>query len=145
MEKLSDIERFKERQNIVLKGFDPVSAYGFTQIPNYILKSSGLSFAAIVVYAKLLSYAWHHDRVFPGQEKVAEELCSSQQTVARAIKELSEQKWIEVVRRGLGKTNVYILHCRVIPARKWSRYPYMGIWLLIYDYLDTHRWSSERG
>ncbi len=30
-------------KNIILKGFDPVSAGGFTQVPNYILRSSELT------------------------------------------------------------------------------------------------------
>jgi hypothetical protein len=36
MDKLSDLSRFQERQNIVLQGFDPISAGGFTQIPQVI-------------------------------------------------------------------------------------------------------------
>jgi biotin operon repressor len=119
MEKLSDIAQFKERQNIVLAGFDPVSAGGFTQVPNHLLNSCDLTFAAKVVYAKLLSYAWHNDRVFPGQERMAAEIGSKRSTVNKAIKELEEKGWLLIERRGQGKTNVYTLcHTVKVKGRK---------------------------
>src|SRR5438128_1093237 len=110
MQKIGETAKFKDHQNIVLEGFDPVSAGGFTQIPNYLLNNKDLSFAAKVVYAKLLSYAWTNDRVFPGQERMAEELGSSQQTVSRAIVELEKAGLLEIQRRGQGWTNIYTLH-----------------------------------
>jgi biotin operon repressor len=109
MEKLSDLTRFHERQNIVLQGFDPVSAGGFTQVPNFLLKDPTVSANAKVVYSMLLSYAWNNNMVFPGQERMAEDIGSSQPTIARAIKELEQQGWLQVQRRGQGKTNLYIL------------------------------------
>ena len=118
MEKLSDISRFQERQNIVLAGFDPVSAGGFTQVPNHLLNSPGLSFAAKVVYAKLLSYAWHNDKVFPGQERMAEEIGTSRPTVTRAIIELQKHGFLMVERRGQGKTNIYTLYHTVNPQKR---------------------------
>src|ERR671914_769663 len=112
MDKLTDISRFKERQNIILEGFDPVTAGGFTQIPNFLLNQS-FSNNAKVVYAKLLSYAWHNNQVFPGQERMGEEISSSKSTVGRAIQELEDQGWLEIKRRGQGKTNVYVLKFRI--------------------------------
>ena len=109
MQRLSNISHFKEAQNILLEGFDPVSASGFTQVPNFILNSTELSFAAKVIYAKLLSYAWHNNRVFPGQDTMAEELGTSQPTVARAISELEQHDLLDIQRRGQGKTNLYVL------------------------------------
>jgi DNA-binding MarR family transcriptional regulator len=109
MEKLSGITRFHEAQNIILEGFDPVSAGGFTQVPNFILNNPELSFAAKVVYAKLLSYAWDNNRVFPGQDTMAEEVGTSQPTVARAINELQQRGLLAITRRGQGKTNLYVL------------------------------------
>ena len=109
MEKLSEIVRFKERENIILQGFDPVSAGGFTQVPNCLLNTQALTFAAKVIYSKLLSYAWNNNHVFPGQETMAKEIGTSQPTVTRSIKELEESGWLEVQRRGQGKTNIYIL------------------------------------
>ena len=116
MEKLAVIDRFKEHQNIVLAGFDPVSAGGFTQVPNHLLNTTDLTFGAKVVYAKLLSYAWHNDRVFPGQERMAEEIGSKRSTVNKAIKELEEKGWLVIERRGQGKTNVYTL-CHTVTAK----------------------------
>ena len=55
MDKISSIARFQERQNILLEGFDPVSAGGFTQLPNCVLNDPHLSPGGKVVYAKLLT------------------------------------------------------------------------------------------
>src|SRR5690348_10888403 len=85
MEKLTQTKAFEERQNIVLEGFDPIAAGGFTQVPNLLLNDPSLSFPAKIVYAKLLSYAWHNNRVFPGEERMAEDLGTSQSTVSRAL------------------------------------------------------------
>ena len=109
MQKLADISRFQERQNIILQGFDPVSAGGFTQVPNFLLKDPTISANGKVVYSMLLSYAWNNNMVFPGQERMAEDIGTSQPTIARAIKELESHGWLEVQRRGQGKTNLYIL------------------------------------
>src|SRR5262245_58296034 len=109
MHKLSDLKAFKEHQNIVLDGFDPVSSGGFTQVPNMLLNDPTLSSNAKVAYAKLLSYAWHNNRVFPGQDTMATDTGMSRPTVSRAITELRRAGWLEIRRRGQGKTNVYIL------------------------------------
>jgi biotin operon repressor len=109
MDQLSSIERFKDRQNIILEGFDPVSAGGFTQLPNCVLNDPKLSPGGKVVYAKLLSYAWYNNRVFPGQEKLAEEIGSGKRTIIRLIAELEKRGYVEVQRRGQGLTNVYVL------------------------------------
>jgi hypothetical protein len=116
MEQLADIETFKERQNIVLEGFDPVSAGGFTQVPNVVLNSPNMGFAAKTVYAKLLSYAWNNHFCFPGLKRMAEELGCGVSTVGDAIQELTRHGWVEVTRRGQGKTNLYKLKY-VVPKR----------------------------
>src|SRR5919205_3726950 len=114
MDRLGDLKPFQERQNIVLKNFDPVSAHGFTQVPNFLLKDPKLSANAKIVYSMLLSYAWNNDRVFPGQERMATDIGTSQPTIARAVKELEDNGWLEIQRRGQGKTNVYILKYRIV-------------------------------
>jgi biotin operon repressor len=96
-------------ESIVLKGFDPVTAGGFTQIPNILLRTPDLSSQAKIVYAQLLSYAWSSDRCFPGQERMGEDLGASRTTIYRALQELQAAGWLEVERRGQGKTNVYVL------------------------------------
>jgi DNA-binding GntR family transcriptional regulator len=76
-----------------------------------------LSANAKVVYAQLLSYAWTNDRCYPGQERMADDLGSTKSTVNRAIIELQETGWLEVERRGQGKTNIYTLKYVVNSAR----------------------------
>ena len=110
MQKLGDIKAFKKRQNIVLEGFDPVSAGGFTQVPNSLINSQDLSASGKLVYAKLLSYAWHNDRVYPGQERMAEALGMGLRTVSGAVAELQKRGYLKVQRRGLGLTNIYTLY-----------------------------------
>jgi biotin operon repressor len=110
MEKLAQLPTFKDRQNIVLNGFDPVSSGGFTQLPNFIINDNKLSSNAKIVYAKLLSYAWHNDRVFPGQERMAEELGMSRPTINKAVRELEGEGYLDIQRRGQGLTNVYTLY-----------------------------------
>jgi hypothetical protein len=109
MQKLSELTHFQEQQNIVLQGYDPISAGGFTQVPNAILKDPKISTNAKVVYAMLLSYAWHNNKVFPGQERMAEDIGMSRPSVTKAIGELVKAEYLEVTRRGQGRTNVYIL------------------------------------
>ena len=110
MQKLGDTAKFKEHQNIVLEGFDPVSGGGFTQLPNCVLNDTKISLSAKVIYAKLLSYAWNNNYVFPGQERMAVEIGAGKRTVVRAVAELERVGYLEVQRRGLGLTNRYVLY-----------------------------------
>lgn len=101
------------RQNIEIIAADPVTRHGFTQVPNFLFKNSGLSIGAIVVYSKFLSYAWHNDYCFPGQEQLAQDIDVSDRSVRTWIKELQDAGLLEVQQRGLGKTNIYKLHFTV--------------------------------
>lgn len=109
MQKIGDLESFKTAHNIILEGFDPVSAGGFTQVPNILISNPELSAQAKIAYAKLLSYAWNNNMVFPGLQTMASELGSGVSTISEAITELKNKGWVEVIRRGQGKTNVYKL------------------------------------
>lgn len=100
-------------RNIILEAPDPVTAGGFTQVPNFILRSSTLSMGAKLTYAMFLSYAWNNDLCFPGQEKLAESIGVSRQSVGTFIHELEQEELVSVQRRGLGKTNVYTIRFRV--------------------------------
>jgi hypothetical protein len=64
----------KERQNIILKGADAITAKGFTMVPNFLLKSRTLSAGDKLAMAMILSYAWHNDSCFPGQARLAEDM-----------------------------------------------------------------------
>ena len=114
----SHLEKY---QNIILEGFDPVSSAGFTQVPNFILKSKDLSVGAKLTYSMLLSYAWQNDFSFPGQEKLAEDMGSGKRSVVRYIDELSKVGALTIERRGLNKTNIYTLHHTIKKPRKLSR------------------------
>ncbi len=100
-------------QNIILDGFDPVSAQGFTQVPNFILKSKDLSVGAKLTYAMLLSYAWANNYCFPGQATLAKDIGVSPRSVVTFIKELQQRDCISVKRQGLNKPNIYTLHLTI--------------------------------
>lgn len=102
-------EIVRER-NIVLLGANPILQRGFTQVPNFLLSSKRLSASAKLAYAMLLSYAWHADFCFPGQERLAADLGVTDRSIRSHIKELEEAGLLRIVRRGLGRTNVYELN-----------------------------------
>src|SRR5450756_1631755 len=96
---ISDL--LKER-NIILKGADVASAMGFTQVPNFLLKSKKLSSGDKMVFAMLLSYAWQNDFCFPGQERLAEDLGLTDRSVRTNLKALETEGLLAIRRRGLG-------------------------------------------
>ena len=103
--RLSDIER-----NMRINSADPIALHGFTQLPNFILRNPDLSAGAKTTYALFLSYAWHNDLCFPGQETLAQSLGMSVGSVNAYIKELEAVGLIEITRRGQGKTNLYTIN-----------------------------------
>src|ERR1700675_4480698 len=100
----------KIEQNIKLNTTDPIARHGFTQLPNFILRNPNLTANAKTAYSLLLSYAWHNDLCFPGQERLAEHMGTHVATVSRAIQELRNCRLIEIERRGQGKTNFYTIN-----------------------------------
>ena len=100
-------------QNIILKGADKITRYGFTQVPNYVLESEELTPGAKLVYAMLLKYAWNNDRCFPGQERLANDMRVSRASANTYIKELEKNGFLTIHRRGQGKTNLYTLDVTV--------------------------------
>jgi DNA-binding transcriptional MocR family regulator len=89
---------------------------GFTQVPNFILKNSNLSPGAKVTYAMFLSYAWHNDSCFPGQDRLAVDMGMSRSRVTEFVGELESAGLISIQRRGQGKTNIYTIHFQVRPV-----------------------------
>src|SRR6266705_4871618 len=102
---MESIGQLLKEKNIQLDTKDPVVRGGFTQIPNFILKDPSLSVGAKVAYAMFLSYAWHNESCFPGQQKLAADMGMSRSRVSEFIKELEGADLIEITRRGQGKTN----------------------------------------
>ena len=100
-------------QNIKVNSSDPIARDGFTQLPNFILRNAGLSIGAKTTYALFLSYAWHNNLCFPGQDRLAKDIGMSIGSVNAFIKELENCGLIEITRRGQGKTNLYTINFMV--------------------------------
>ena len=94
-------------KTIKLLGADVLLEQGFTQVPNTVLKSKSLSPGAKLAYTMLLSYAWHNDFCFPGQDRLAEDMGVTRQSANTYIKELSTKGFINVKRQGQGRSNLY--------------------------------------
>ena len=105
-------EIFKDK-NIVLHGVDAATAGGFTQVPNFLLRSKRLSAGDKMTFAMLLSYAWQNDYCFPGQERLADDLGITDRSVRTHLKALEAAKLLVIRRRGQGRTNIYELNLRV--------------------------------
>ena len=99
-------------KNIVLWGEDAASARGFTQVPNFLLRSNKLSAGDKMTFAMLLSYAWQNDYCFPGQERLATDMGLDQRSVRRHLKSLQTAGLLAIQRRGQGKTNIYELNLK---------------------------------
>ena len=108
-------------QNIRLNTDNPVVRGGFTQVPNFILKDPELSLGAKVAYAMFLSYAWHNNSCFPGQERLAEDMGMSRSRVTEFVGELEKAGLVAIQRRGQGKTNLYTIHFQVQPKNQTKR------------------------
>lgn len=100
-------------RNIEIVGADPVTRFGFTQVPNVILTNAQLSVGAKLTYAMLLKYAWDAGGCYPGQVKLAKDMGSGERSVRRYLDELETSGFLEIEQRGLGKTNYYRLYLTV--------------------------------
>jgi hypothetical protein len=100
-------------RNIEIIGADPATRYGFTQVPNFILTKKDISVGAKLAYAMLLKYAWYDDACYPGQLKLAADMGATDRSIRTYLKELERADLLEIMQRGLGKTNVYRLHLTI--------------------------------
>ena len=117
MERLSDIQAFKDR-SLIVEGADAATEKGWTGVPNFILESKDLSIGAKLTYAMLLKYAREHDECFPGQGTLGEGMGTSRQSVNAYIRELRQAGLVTVKRRGQGKSNIYVVHLK---ASFWGK------------------------
>jgi hypothetical protein len=108
-------EILKEK-NLQLDTTNPVLRGGFTQVPNFILRNPEISVGAKVAYAMFLSYAWHNDSCFPGQDRLADDMGLTRVRVTQLIAELDHAGLVTIQRRGQGKTNLYTIHFQVRPT-----------------------------
>ena len=111
--RIRSIKDVLKDKNIVLRGADAVTARGFTQVPNFLLKSNKLSSGDKMTFAMLLSYAWQNDYCFPGQERLAKDMGLDQRSVRRHLKALQTIGLLAIQRRGQGKTNIYELNLKL--------------------------------
>src|SRR5712692_2979610 len=110
MRSIGDI--LKKERNIILKGADAATKGGFTQVPNFLLKSNKLSAGDKMTFAMLLSYAWQNDYCFPGQARLAQDLGLTDRSVRTHLKSLEANGLLSIQRRGQGKTNIYELNLK---------------------------------
>ena len=103
----------KREKTIELVSNDPLAREGFTQVPNFVLRAEDLSLGEKVTYSLFLSYAWYNDCVFPGQDRLAKDMGVSRSRATEFVSGLRKKGYLEITRRGLGKTNIYRLHFRV--------------------------------
>jgi len=87
---------------------DSVWQAGWTTIPNVILDLD-ISPVAFRVYVLFLRYAYLPDDKWPGQDEFAKQIPCSERTLREALRELETAGLLETRRRGLGKTNSYVL------------------------------------
>jgi biotin operon repressor len=120
MQRLGETTAFKDR-NLRVKGADIATMRGWTGVPNFILESGEISIGAKLTYAMLLKYARELDECFPGQDRLAEDMGTSRQSVNTYIKELSQVGLITVQRRGQGRPNLYTVHLKASFWRKRKR------------------------
>ena len=102
-------ETHKPNEHEVIIIEDETLQQGFTQIPNAILRRPDVTAGAKITYMALLSYAWQKDSCFPGQDTLALDTGVGKRSVVRYLQELQAIGLLEIKRRGLGLTNVYII------------------------------------
>jgi Helix-turn-helix domain len=115
------IAEILKEKNLHLDTVNPVLQNGFTQVPNFILRDPKLSVGAKVAYAMFLSYAWHNESYFPGQDRLAEDMGMSRARVTQLIADLEQAGLVSIQRRGQGKTNLYTIHFQVKPMGSNAR------------------------
>lgn len=106
---MASIGELLKEKNIILKGADALSAQGFTQVPNHILRSGNITPGGKLAYAMLLSYAWQNDFCFPGQERLAKDMGVTDRSVRTYLQELETKGFLKIKRQGQGKPNMYEL------------------------------------
>ena len=95
------------------------------------LRDPNISIGAKTIYSLFLSYGWHNNFCFPGQDRLAKEVGMGVASVNRFIKELEVCGLIEITGRGQGKTNFYTVNFVVQKQGRNGRN------------LDFHRWKSR--
>lgn len=117
MQRVADTKAFRDR-SLILRGADVATQRGWTGVPNFILETKKVSVGAKLVYAMLLKYARELQECFPGQQRLAADIGSSERSVRRWLQDLEAVGLIDIKRRGQGKPNLYTVHLK---ASFWAR------------------------
>lgn len=117
MQRIGATKEFRER-SLIIKGADPATRGGWTGVPNFILENPDLSVGAKLTYAMLLKYAREEDECFPGQDRLAQDMGTSRQSVNSYIMSLKKHGFISVKRKGQGRPNLYEVHLKATFWRK---------------------------
>ena len=86
---------------------NPFKLFVGSFIPNWLMSRRELTSSSKLVYARLCQYAGENGRAFPKRETIADELGLSLGMVKLCIKELKDNRLIEVKQRGLNQSNEY--------------------------------------
>jgi hypothetical protein len=92
---------------------DAVLQSGWTKVPNDLIEHPSISPGAKLTWIGLALYAHQRDEAWPGQERLADVIGFSERSVRTYIGELQSVGLLDVLRRGLGMTNLYRLHVPV--------------------------------
>lgn len=82
---------------------------GFIPYPKLIFADNRVSFAGRILYGLLKGYAWQEGHCRPGQQTLARDMGVSDRQVRTYLRELVDVGLVEIERRGLTQTNVYLL------------------------------------
>jgi len=101
--------------------------FGFTRIPNEIIEHPRLSMQAKMIWIELWKFCFHAEQgAFPGMARIAKDLGTSEDTILRHRRQLEEKGLLNVQRRGLTKTNLYILFVPETPQEIQEFSSYAG-------------------
>lgn len=101
-------KRLSDEKTVVFE--DEAEARRFVMVPNALIEDFGdLSHGAFRLYVLLRYYAWQDEECFPGQVALGDKMGLSPSNVRVHTRALEACGLVESVRRGLGKTNQYII------------------------------------
>lgn len=97
---------------MIARHANPATQAGFTIIPNTVMLSRELSIGAKLTYGYLKHLAWRNgsDEAASALASIAGALNVSQRAVQGYLSELRTAGLIESERRGLGLSNIYVVH-----------------------------------
>ncbi|WP_243357573.1 helix-turn-helix domain-containing protein [Fundidesulfovibrio terrae] len=91
------------------KRFNPWQQFIGAMIPNALMRYPGLSDLAKLVWGRLAQYAGQNGACYPTQATLAIELATNERQIRRALGELVQEQFLEMVTRGRAGTRYYFL------------------------------------